>query len=305
MKLVEMKKQAFDALTDAELVLACTEPAVSALQGKEGADKASVIRSLHPDQQQVFMIRLLYPACHSEPDFQAWIRYLLDTPGYWQGVQGGLHFWAKPNSFGCWTKPRKRSKDMSPFRARMPRSLIQKSLLYMNNSNLHSTTPCSGLADTFGVIRVHSYNSFPRMPNRPNHGMEADAEMATIYKEIWIEASPELVWDVVRDAGAVHKRFVPDYTAETYFDGVNRLIHFSNGNIVKELIVTRDDERRRMAYAVVETKMPLQHHHASFQVFEDSGGRCRLVWITDFCPISWQQKSRSGSTGGRGYEAYY
>lgn len=95
MKLVEMKKQAFDALTDAELVLACTDPAVSALQGKEGADKASVIGSLHPDQQQVFMIRLLYPACHSEPDFQAWIRYLLDTPGYWQGVQGGLHFFGE------------------------------------------------------------------------------------------------------------------------------------------------------------------------------------------------------------------
>ncbi|OZB95192.1 hypothetical protein CJP46_16000 [Paenibacillus sp. XY044] len=93
--LLEMKKQAFDALPDAELLLACVEPAVRAVQGRDAADKASVIRSLRPDQQQVFMIRLLYPACQSEPDFQGWIRYLLDTPGYWQGVHGGLHFFGE------------------------------------------------------------------------------------------------------------------------------------------------------------------------------------------------------------------
>ena len=46
----------------------------------------------------------------------------------------------------------------------------------------------------------------------------------------------------------------------------------------------RDDAARRLAYAVVEGRMPLVHHHASFQVFAEGEGRSRLVWITDVLP---------------------
>lgn len=108
--------------------------------------------------------------------------------------------------------------------------------------------------------------------------------MGTIHKEITINSTPEHVWNVVSDVGAVHKRLVPDYTAETQFDGTNRMITFSNGNVVRELIVDLDDNARRLAYAVVEGRMPLMHHHASFQVFTESQNRSRLVWITDFLP---------------------
>lgn len=108
--------------------------------------------------------------------------------------------------------------------------------------------------------------------------------MGTIRKEIMIEANLEQVWDAVRDVGAVHRRFVPGYTVDTQLDGDNRILTFANGAVVRELIVSVDDEACRLAYAVVEGPMPLKHHHASFQAFAESSSHTRLVWITDFLP---------------------
>jgi hypothetical protein len=108
--------------------------------------------------------------------------------------------------------------------------------------------------------------------------------MASIHKEILIEVAPEKVWAAVRDVGAVHRRLVPGYAADTRLDGDFRILTMPNGDVVRELIVDIDDERHRLAYAVIETRMPLVHHHASFQVFPEGEQRSRLVWITDVLP---------------------
>jgi uncharacterized protein YndB with AHSA1/START domain len=108
--------------------------------------------------------------------------------------------------------------------------------------------------------------------------------MPSIRKEIRIEASPEQVWAAVRDVGAVHRRLVPGYTADTRIEGDTRLLLLSNGDTVRESIVDVDDEARRMAYAVKESRTPLRHHHATFQVVDEGDGGSRLVWITDFLP---------------------
>ena len=108
--------------------------------------------------------------------------------------------------------------------------------------------------------------------------------MASIRQEILIEATPEQVWAAVRDVGAVHLRLVPGQVVDTRLEGDSRILTFANGAVVRELIVAVDDEARRLAYAVVEGRMPLVHHHASLQVFADGAGRSRLVWITDVLP---------------------
>jgi len=60
-----------------------------------------------------------------------------------------------------------------------------------------------------------------------------------------------------------------------------------DGHLVRELIVTVDDELRRLVYAVIEGARPsLRHHRASFQVLPDGDGRSRLRWITDLLPDS-------------------
>ena len=108
--------------------------------------------------------------------------------------------------------------------------------------------------------------------------------MASIREEIAIDAAPGQVWAAVRDVGAVHRRLVPGYVVDTRIEGDTRILAFSGGGVVRELIVAVDDAARRLAYAVVEGRMPLVHHHASFQVIAEGEGHSRLVWITDFLP---------------------
>lgn len=106
--------------------------------------------------------------------------------------------------------------------------------------------------------------------------------MASIHRDLLIDASADHVWDAIRDVGAVHTRFARDMVLDTQLDGDARLVTFANGEVVRERIVDVDNERRRLAYAAVEWRT--SHHHASFQVFPDGESRCRLVWITDLLP---------------------
>ena len=106
--------------------------------------------------------------------------------------------------------------------------------------------------------------------------------MASIHKEIAIHASTEKVWAVVRDIGAVHKRFVPGLVTDVRLEAEARVVTFANGMVVRELIVNIDDERRRLAYAAVGGMF--KHHNASMQVIAEGQDRCRLLWITDLLP---------------------
>jgi carbon monoxide dehydrogenase subunit G len=108
--------------------------------------------------------------------------------------------------------------------------------------------------------------------------------MASIRKEILIEAHPENVWAAVRDVGAVHQRLVPGVLVDARLDGDARVVTFASGAVARELLVDVDDEARRFAYAVVEGPLRATHHNASMQVFAEGSGRSRLVWITDVLP---------------------
>jgi carbon monoxide dehydrogenase subunit G len=106
--------------------------------------------------------------------------------------------------------------------------------------------------------------------------------MASIRKDIPIEADPDDVWAAVRDVGAVHERFGPGFLTDSRLDGEARVVTFANGMVVRELIVDIDDQARRFVWAAVGGR--LSHHNASMQVFAEGEGRSRLVWIADFLP---------------------
>lgn len=107
--------------------------------------------------------------------------------------------------------------------------------------------------------------------------------MASIHRELEINAPAEDVWDAVRDVGAVHTRLARQFVIDTQLDGDSRLVTFANGEVVRERIVTMDDHAWRLVYAVVDWRTT--HHNASFQVVPGDTG-CRLVWITDLLPDS-------------------
>lgn len=106
--------------------------------------------------------------------------------------------------------------------------------------------------------------------------------MASIHKDILLDAHPDHVWNIVRDFGALHTRLVPGFVLDTKLDGDARIVTFANGTIARELLVDCDDARRRLVYAVISERV--KQHSASVQVFADGDGRSRLVWTVDVLP---------------------
>lgn len=110
--------------------------------------------------------------------------------------------------------------------------------------------------------------------------------MGSIHKDIHVRKAAPVVWDAMRDYGEVHRRVAPGFVIDARLEGMDRVVTFAVGAVARERLVALDDERRRLAYTVVEGGLPFDHHQASVEVV-DSGseeGSCRIVWTTDFLP---------------------
>ncbi|MEO6029282.1 MAG: SRPBCC family protein [Candidatus Binatia bacterium] len=106
--------------------------------------------------------------------------------------------------------------------------------------------------------------------------------MASIRKEIPVDAAPAYCWEVLRDVDALHTRLVPGFVTNTVLEEGARVVTFGNGMVARELIVDLDDEVRRIVWSVVGGAFT--HHNASVQVYDDGRGGSRLVWIADLLP---------------------
>jgi hypothetical protein len=105
--------------------------------------------------------------------------------------------------------------------------------------------------------------------------------MATIRKEVQIDARPENVWDAVRDVGALHTRLVPGFVTGVRMEEGARIVTFGNGMVAREVIVTIDDASRRLVWTIVGGR--LTHHNGVAEVFPDGRGS-RFVWTADLLP---------------------
>jgi hypothetical protein len=106
--------------------------------------------------------------------------------------------------------------------------------------------------------------------------------MASIHKEISLDARAEDVWAAVADFGAVHRRLVPGFVLDARLEDDARIVTFANGAVARELLVDCDHARQRLVYAVISER--IKQHSASVQVIADGDSRCRLRWIVDVLP---------------------
>lgn len=106
--------------------------------------------------------------------------------------------------------------------------------------------------------------------------------MASIRREVRIDARPETAWAALRDIGALHTRLVPGFVTDTRLEDGARIVTFGNGMVARELIVDVDENARRVVWSAVGGRMT--HHNASAQVFPDGAAGCRFVWIADLLP---------------------
>jgi hypothetical protein len=106
--------------------------------------------------------------------------------------------------------------------------------------------------------------------------------VATIYKDTRIDVDPGEAWDALRDFGALHERLAAGFAIETRLEGGDRIVKFFNGSVLRERLVSVDDDARRLAWSIVDG--PYAHHNGSAQIFSDSDRRTWFVWVADILP---------------------
>jgi Polyketide cyclase / dehydrase and lipid transport len=106
--------------------------------------------------------------------------------------------------------------------------------------------------------------------------------MATVRTTLDTRASPDDAWAAIRDIGALHTRLAPGFVADTKLEAGARVVTFVNGMVVREPIVTIDDEARRLVWSAEGGRTT--HYNASLQVSPRPGGGATVVWVADFLP---------------------
>lgn len=113
--------------------------------------------------------------------------------------------------------------------------------------------------------------------------------MASIRKVFDVASDPAVVWDAFRDVGAIHTRLARGFVTATVLDGDSRMVTFVNGFIVRELIVTIDDDNRRLVYAATGGRT--SHHNTSFEVRASGSGGSPSCGSPICCPMAPPRRS--------------
>lgn len=119
--------------------------------------------------------------------------------------------------------------------------------------------------------------------------------MASIRKQVHIDAPVARVWDALRDVGALHTRLAPGFVVNTKLDGDARIVTFGNGQVAREEIVSVDDNQRRVAWAILD--QPFEHYSGVAWVEPEVGG-ARFTWTADLLPNEMADQVDAMMTAG-------
>ena len=106
--------------------------------------------------------------------------------------------------------------------------------------------------------------------------------VASIYKDARIDVNHDDAWDALRDFGALHERLAAGFATDVRLEGCDRVVTFFNGSVLRERLVSIDDDARRLVWSIVDG--PYSPHNGSAQIFCDCDGRTWFVWIADVLP---------------------
>ncbi len=107
--------------------------------------------------------------------------------------------------------------------------------------------------------------------------------MASVIREIDIDAPPETVWSAVGDFAGGPLKTCPGLIVACLLEAPDlRVMTFADGTVARERLIARDDAARRIVWGWVGEAVA--HDNTSMQVFPVGTGGSRLVWIHDTLP---------------------
>ncbi|RMI33525.1 SRPBCC family protein [Nocardia stercoris] len=109
--------------------------------------------------------------------------------------------------------------------------------------------------------------------------------MASVQKEIAIDADAAVVWAIIGDFTAGPVRMAPGFVTDSRLDEPDvRVVTFASGIVVRERLIALDDESRRLAFSIIGGSFTPTHDNATLHVVPEGEGRSRVVWIHDVKP---------------------
>jgi hypothetical protein len=105
--------------------------------------------------------------------------------------------------------------------------------------------------------------------------------MAKIWWEELVAAPAERAWSALRRVDMAHILFSP-VLVDCEMERDSRTVTFANGLVVRERVITLDEQRRSIAYSVLGDMF--EHHSASMTILPVDETSCRFIWISDLLP---------------------
>ena len=105
--------------------------------------------------------------------------------------------------------------------------------------------------------------------------------MATVHREIPIDSTVDDAWKKLSNVGGINGML--SILSGASIDGDKRVCELEGGGTLEELIVSVDDDQRRVAYSITESPFNFEFHAASMRVIAN-GDTATFVWTTDLKP---------------------
>ena len=119
--------------------------------------------------------------------------------------------------------------------------------------------------------------------------------MSSIVKSVQIEVDPDTAWEALRDFGALHVRLARGFVTDCRREGDDRVITFVTGVTLRERLVAIDEERRTLAYTIVDG--PYEHHHGVARVEAHNGGTL-FEWTNYVLPEATAEPTATAMDAG-------
>lgn len=106
-----------------------------------------------------------------------------------------------------------------------------------------------------------------------------------IEKTILFSCHPDELWQIVGTPDRAD--WVPGVTDCT-LEGDVRSLNLPGAGLIKERILSRDEQARTMTYSCIESPIPLKTHQAEICLNEESG-QTRMIWRTEVAPEQFER----------------
>jgi len=118
--------------------------------------------------------------------------------------------------------------------------------------------------------------------------------MATVDMSVKLAAPADEVWAVVGDFINIHRWHPAIDRIEAVGAGGIRRVHSGNGGpVFDEVQLERDEDGRRMRYAILGKPFPLENYSAWMSV-EDLDGGAVVRWTSAFAPDEGREETATG-----------